>query len=273
MAKKKKGSRSSGRSSGGSSRTATRRPPSRPQTGRTQPEEPSTVKPAPATPGGPSRTLRKEEARRQREALRRRMARRRRLRVGGAVLAVLVAVAGITAYFVLRETAAEAAGCTGVRRTDEYPGGQDQAHIGAQGGPATPPALSTYPSTPPASGPHAASTLPAGVYDTAPDIHPLIHSLEHGAVAVWYDPALAESPAVREIKRFYSDPGENDHVIVAPYDYPDQGAAGTFPEGSEVALVAWRRVQTCEDASLDAVRSFVGNFRNRGEAPEAGAQI
>ena len=33
-------------------------------------------------------------------------------------------------------------------------------------------------------------------------------------------------------------------MIVAPYDYPDQGAAGTLPAGTQMALVAWHNVQS-----------------------------
>src|SRR5687768_15010479 len=69
---------------------------------------------APAQPGGPNRTTRKEEARRQREALRKKMGRRRRYRVGAAVLAVVLVAGGITLYAVTRPEPLVVAGCIGV---------------------------------------------------------------------------------------------------------------------------------------------------------------
>ena len=116
---------------------------------------------APATPGGPNRLARKEEARRQREVVRRRMARRRQLRVVGVVVAVLLVAGGITTYFVTRPSPAVAAGCGQVRVIQPYPGNNDRAHIGG-GQVNSPPPLSSYRSTPPASGPHNPTPMPAG---------------------------------------------------------------------------------------------------------------
>ena len=70
-------------------------------------------------------------------------------------------------------------------------------------------------------------------------------------------------------------------VIVAPYDYPDQGAAGALPSGVQMALVSWHRLQTC--TSIDAAAAFgfsaryaypaYGSEAYLGEAPEPGAQM
>ena len=51
---------------------------------------------------------------------------------------------------------------------------------------------STYPSVPPASGPHNSIPYGAGVYGTPPPIDRVIHSLEHGAAIVWYSPDVRE---------------------------------------------------------------------------------
>ena len=66
------------------------------------------------------------------------------------------------------------------------------------------PPLSTYPSTPPVSGPHAPippGPLPEGTYDSPPDIARAIHDLEHAAVIVWYSPS-APSDVVNTIKEW-----------------------------------------------------------------------
>jgi hypothetical protein len=262
-------------------RTRRDRTTSAPGTSATATTEASNVRPAPPEPGGPNRQARKEEARRQREAIRRRATRRRILQRVAIVLAVVLVAGAIGAYFVLRTTPADAAGCGSVRTISAYdPSSEDRTHIGDASQVTTPPPLSTYPSAPPASGPHEPNPLPSGTYDTPPDVYRTIHSLEHAAVVIWYDPSATGS-ALDALKAFYQDPVQQDHVILAPYSYPDQGAAGTLPAGKDMVLVAWHRMQTCDRVSLDAAKSFVGGYRfdpqrpgaYRGDAPEAGAAI
>jgi len=241
----------------------------------------ASVRPAPAEPGGPNRQARKEEARREREAIRRRMSRRKLIRQVAIVLAVILVAGAIGAYFLLRTTPADAAGCGSVQTIAPFdPSSQDRTHIGPNSDVPTPPPLSAYTSTPPASGPHDPVPMPAGVYNQPPDVYRTIHSLEHAAVIIWYNPSIS-SDALNEIKTFYQDPLEMDHVIVAPYSYPDQGAAGALPNGKDMVLVAWHRMQTCDNLSLSAAKSFVGIYRfnparpgdYQGDAPEAGAAI
>jgi hypothetical protein len=178
--------------------------------------------------------------------------------------------------------AAPTAGCSGVRVIRPYSGDLDRAHVGGEL-PALPP-LSSYPSVPPASGPHDPTPLDAGAYTTAPPIGQAIHSLEHGAVIIWFAPTAAT--AARPVARFFAQPDNTDHVISAPYDYPSVGAAGRLPQGVGMVLVAWHRMQTCRDPSLPVAAAFVkryaapGRFiplgRPRGyvgDAPEAGYSI
>jgi hypothetical protein len=146
-------------------------------------------------------------------------------------------------------------------------GGTDQPEI---------PALSAYPSTPPVSGPHNPRTLPAGIYSKPPPIDRAIHSLEHAAVIVWYDPAVASSPELEKIRRFFVQSDQRNHVIVAPYRYPDEGAAGSLPSGSHMALAAWHHLELCDTPNLAVAYAFVASYRfdlyrfweYRGDAPE-----
>jgi uncharacterized protein DUF3105 len=247
------------------------------------------VKVRPAEPGGPNRQERKEEARRQREAVRRRQARRRSYRVIAAVVAVLLAIAAVVILVQNnRKTTARAlaaAGCGVVQTIKPYNATDDQAHIGAQGSTVTtPPPLSTYPSVPPVSGPHLppGQQLSSGVYDSPPDIYGAIHSLEHGAVIIWYAPT-APSADVAKVATFYRSTTENDHVLVAPYNYPAQGPQGSLPAGKNMVMVAWHHLQVCNSVSVDAAKTFVSSFRVKtgvpapagwkGDAPEAGAAI
>ncbi len=230
---------------------------------------------------------RKEEARRQRVELQRKMAKSRRNR-RVAIGVVLVLVAGVAAFALTRpkearaepeellanvDKARETAGCGKVEDVGAYqPKSRDQAHVTTQ------PPLSTYPSVPPASGPHNAIPYGAGVYTTPPPIDRVIHSLEHGAAIVWYAPDSSGKELDR-LRSFYEGSDVGDRVIVAPYDYPDQGAAGSLPAGTQMALVSWHKVQTCTSVNLAAAFGFTSSYAAppfgerpyRGAAPEAGA--
>jgi len=243
----------------------------------------------------PTKVDRREEARRRRLETQRRMAlARRNRRIAVVVVAALVAAfvafavsrpkpqpASVTKLLAAAPAAVGAAGCTTVQVVGAYqPESLDRAHIGAQDGPATMPALSSYPSVPPTSGPHSATTLPAGVYSSPPAIDQALHSLEHGAAIIWYDPNA--SPAeLSKIQSFFRDPAVGSRVIVAPYDYPDQGDAGHLPVGAGAAFVAWHHLDTCTQLSLPAAVDFaahygappIGGGKYLGDAPEPGAPI
>jgi hypothetical protein len=176
--------------------------------------------------------------------------------------------------------AAAAAGCTDVRVVPPYPGGLDRRHVGSADAPAMP-SFDRYPSIPPVSGPHGSTTLPAGTYRSAPPMDAALHSLEHGAVIVWYDPLAAAQPDVAEVEGYFENSDEGTHVIVAPFDYPAEGRAGRLPGGSTMAVAAWHHVRLCQEVSLPVAFSFVEAYRfnlyrwgaYRGDAPERFAPI
>jgi hypothetical protein len=176
--------------------------------------------------------------------------------------------------------AIQAAGCSEVQRVPPYPGTVDRAHIGGTEV-ASAPALSSYPSIPPASGPHEPSPLKAGAYRNPPDVYAAIHSLEHAAVVIWIDPNRVSDPAVDRIRTFFSQPDEVNHVIVAPYSFPELGTGGTLPSGIGMALVAWHRLELCREPSLAVAYDFVHRYRfdlyhwssYEGEAPERFAPL
>jgi uncharacterized protein DUF3105 len=288
LANKKK-KRRSGSGSRPAGRTAT---PTRER--RLQAES---VRPAPATPGGPNRLERKELARKQREIIRRKIARRRFLRRGFRWLIAAVVV-GVVVFLIVQSAtpeklnaeerrlvanapaAATAAGCSGVQKVQPFdPESQDRTHLGAGGAAAMPP-LSSYRTQPPASGPHNPTPLGAGQYSDPPPVDQTIHSLEHGAVIIWYDPSALSSQALTDLQTFFNKARERTKLIIAPYNYPDQGAAGKLPTGKQMVLVAWHRMQTCNKVSLPVAFQFVDHFNAgfsagdyQGEAPEPSAGI
>lgn len=97
----------------------------------------------------------------------------------------------------------------------------------------------TFPAT---SGPHASSWAPCGIYaEEVPEVFS-VHSMEHGAVVVHHDPALAvtEIDAIRATARRLGS-----HVVVTP-------RAGL---AEPVVLTAWTvlaRLDTPDPAAIEA---------------------
>lgn len=234
----------------------------------------------------PTKAERREDARRQREDIQRRMTRRRRNRTIGLVLVALAVATAVVAVFMtsgsggipsasdlLKEapTAAKAAGCDAVQSTPNYQDAKgddppiDHAHIGPDSQVTTRPELSTYPTTPPASGPHDSTPLTAGIYSSPPDVYSSLHSLEHGGVIIWYAPG-ASGEQLDQLLAFYGQPRKEanvgqDRVVIAPYSYPDQGAAGQLPSGVQMALVAWHRLQMCSEVNLAVAFDFSSQYQ------------
>jgi hypothetical protein len=262
----------------------------------------------------PTKAERKEQARLEREQIQRQMAARKRNRTIG-IAAIVVAALVVAGVIVMTQgggagpaagaddpdelleraaAATKASGCDAVKTIGFYdgvtdpnsPDYTDQAHIGQDERFPTAPPLSSYPSIPPTSGPHAAippGPMPAGVYDESPDITRVLHSLEHGATVVWYNPDVS-GPQLDRLKAFYgqklsdAEVGQ-DRVIVAPYDYPGEG--GQLPAGVSMALTAWHRLQNCAQVDLAVAFDFTSQFSAppafdrdyAGEAPEAGGAL
>ena len=256
--------------------------------------KPPAPRKTPAAEGAPvtRREERRVEAERRREAIRRAAKRRKRLRNIAIIAGILIVGGGIAAYALTRPTpvpvstiearllkaapaAEKSAGCGKVEKIppyDDLPQDKtnDREHIDPI------PALTTYKSIPPVSGPHAPippGPLPADEYDSPPDIARAIHDLEHAAVIVWYSPD-APDDLVDRIKDFFGKSEEQDKVLVAPYDYDQPG--GTLPDGKLMVLAAWHHLQLCDAPSLPVAFQFVDDYRfnilhanqYKGDAPE-----
>ena len=146
-------------------------------------------------------------------------------------------------------TAARAAGC--VVRLDLKDEGNDHLEPGTQ-----PPAYGTVP---PTSGDHISPPLQQADGAWADPAEPInvVHSLEHGRIAIQYNPALPES-AQLELKGFY----DTIYSGALLFPNPDMPYA--------VAATAWRNLIGCPrwqgQQTLDAVRAFgIANF---DRAPE-----
>lgn len=114
-----------------------------------------------------------------------------------------------------------------------------------------------YNSDPPTSGPHAQAPAPCGIYrQPVPDTAQL-HSMEHGAVVIQYQPDLP-TDQLAELEGI--DWSSVDEVIVAPR--PDNPAP--------LALTAWTRRLLLDRVDIEVITAFEREFGNR--SPEGGAQ-
>lgn len=109
---------------------------------------------------------------------------------------------------------------------------------------------------PPSGGDHNPSPLTCGFYDQQPPDEYAVHSLEHGAVWIAYDPSTSATD-VSMLRAF----AKQDHVIVSPY-------AGM---AAPITLVAWEHRLELQSVNDPRLKQFVDAYRNASTAPEAGA--
>ncbi|MBU5424597.1 DUF3105 domain-containing protein [Cellulomonas hominis] len=114
-----------------------------------------------------------------------------------------------------------------------------------------------YAQDPPAGGDHNAAWLNCGVYtEPVPDEN-AVHSLEHGAVWITYDPALpADQVAALEALA-----AGQSYVIVSPYEGLD----------SAVAASAWGYQLKVDSADDERLAVFVQKYLLNPELAEVGA--
>ncbi len=128
-----------------------------------------------------------------------------------------------------------------------------------------------YSTSPPAGGDHYQVPLPAGFYAHqlttstanpagATSIYRAVHSLEHGAVIVWYKGLSPK--AVSRLKDQYDGEAK---VIVTPYSQ--------LKDSEHVALSAWGHLDYCKQMSTKVIDAFIDRYRDAHSAPEAGLSI
>jgi hypothetical protein len=120
-----------------------------------------------------------------------------------------------------------------------------------------PPETVDYGTSPPTSGPHYPRPSSAGYYTERPALENLVHSLEHGAIVIYYDPAnLSESAEddLRSLTQEYTRPWQG--VLAVPHveDDPD----------SPYVLTAWGHLLRLESYDEETVRAFLDAYRGKG---------
>lgn len=113
-----------------------------------------------------------------------------------------------------------------------------------------------YTETPPVGGNHSPTWLNCGIYtELVPDEN-AVHSLEHGAIWVTYDPAL-DAGQLGTLRSQLP----TSHVILSPYD--------GLP--APIVLSGWNVQLTLESADDSRIGTFFEEYWQGENAPEPGA--
>jgi len=110
-----------------------------------------------------------------------------------------------------------------------------------------------YAETPPMGGQHDQEPLPCGVYDEPVREENAVHSLEHGAIWVTYDPAQVDAAGVASLESAL--PGKS---IISPYEGLD----------SPVVATAWNHQLPLDGPDVEGLRDFVDTYLDASTAPE-----
>lgn len=109
--------------------------------------------------------------------------------------------------------------------------------------------------TPPVQGTHSSTPAPCGVYGSLVADEELVHSLEHGAVGLLFDPTRATPEDIKELEAIASDADEN--VLSAPYE----GMEPVF------AIASWGERMDLDELDIAAVNEYIDTFAGKGPEP------
>jgi hypothetical protein len=170
--------------------------------------------------------------------------RNRFLVIGSVILASVAIVAVVATIIVTGASKAPAAGPTPGAGVQTWTG---LASTHVQGD-------VKYDMDPPVGGPHDPVWLNCGVYTEPQRNENAVHSLEHGAVWVTYDPKTVTDAQLAAIKKVLPD----SYAILSPYP----GLSTPF------AISAWGAQLRFEDPSDPAVVDFITTYWRSPTGPE-----
>lgn len=189
---------------------------------------------------------RKLEEFKKREA---RMKRNRLIAIGSSVAVGVAIVALIVTSVVLTPRAASySAGGTGAEVEGVQTFENASAHVeGAV----------DYAQTPPAGGEHHPAWLNCGVYEEPVPNENAVHSLEHGAVWVTYDPEALSDEDVAALRSALP----STYVILSPFE--------GLP--SPIVLSGWNTQLEVDEADDPRIAEFLEEYWLSDDVPEPGA--
>ncbi|MGV9777130.1 DUF3105 domain-containing protein [Streptosporangium sp. NPDC003464] len=160
--------------------------------------------------------------------------------VGGAVIVLL---AGVVGFYLVNERAASSLDAV---TSAKYPGG---AHVQTQ---------VSYKENPPLGGEHNPAWQTCSVYDKPVNNENAVHSMEHGAVWITYQPDLPKDQ-VEKLKAMVSG---KDYMLMSPYP--------GLP--SKIVASSWNKQLKLDSADDPRLAKYIAKYRNNSaETPEFGA--
>ncbi|MCZ6545915.1 MAG: DUF3105 domain-containing protein [Chloroflexi bacterium] len=115
-----------------------------------------------------------------------------------------------------------------------------------------------YATDPPYGGPHSGNLLPCGIYQDEQPPERYLHTMEHGAIVIHYQPdvfAHEDVAALRQLGSALLQQGER--IVLAPNRSME----------SPVVVASWGRLLPLESGEEAAIRAFVDAFED--DAPES----
>ncbi|MDQ0574088.1 DUF3105 domain-containing protein [Agromyces albus] len=174
--------------------------------------------------------------------------RNRRIGIGAAVVGGVAVVALLVSAIVLTpQPASYSAGGTGAEVEGVETFENESAHVEG---------VVDYPQTPPAGGEHNQVWLNCGVYTEPVPNENAVHSMEHGALWVTYDPSLADDELAALRAKLPST-----YVILSPFE--------GLP--SPIVLSGWNTQLQVEEADDERIAAFFEEYWKSQNVPEPGA--
>lgn len=115
----------------------------------------------------------------------------------------------------------------------------------------------TYEQTPPAGGPHNPYWLNCGVYTEPQQNENAVHSLEHGAVWITYDPERVDAAGIEALESVMP----SSYAILSPYPGLD----------TPVAVSGWNHQLKVDDPADPRITEFFTEFWRSQNVPEPNA--
>ena len=168
--------------------------------------------------------------------------RRRGLLIWGSVVAIVVVIVGAVVFAVVRDSPA-LADLSAVEDFDNTAADHRTEQI-------------AYDSTVPPGGPHHPAWWHCGVYAEEVPTEHAVHSLEHGAVWLTYQPDL---PA--EQVEVITALGEEDYMLVSP----------VADQESPVMATSWNHQLELDSADEKLLQAFVREYKLAPDTPELGS--
>lgn len=167
--------------------------------------------------------------------------------IGGAVTVLAIVALLVTSIVLTPKPAVYSAGAEGATiegaKTYDNSNGHVQTPV-------------NYPQTPPAGGEHSPVWLNCGIYSQPVPNENAVHSLEHAAVWVTYDPSLSK----RDIAKLKSML-PSSYAILSPYE--------GLP--SPIVVSAWNAQLTVDSADDPRIAEFFEEYWRSNDVPEPGA--